>query len=414
MSIAQPPSERERLQLPATLRRQLDDLPSPGLDDQDHRGRLRGGLRRRRRLPGDVRRSTGSGTPRPGRRAVLFGLAVLAVLDAVPVALYRWVWRNRRPDQLARLLARKHPRIGDQLLGAIELARDDSEQARSRQTRGGGHRSGRVSTRRQSRLPPTPCPAPRHRLWAGPASPARPRWSALGLFVFCPRSDRLVERPGQRLSSPPGSNTPSIHLRRDRADRPTNLVVAHGEIVRISGVTLAKSSVTASRPPNAQVRDRRPLRRSTAPLVDGSLLVRAAPAGRQDSARGQASATPWKVVEVEPMLRPELNPQSSSAITLPDYVGRPGIARAKDVRGRLDHAPQGEPPPRSPPRRPVGNWRPPGWMAPSGRPGFEHQVQQPDCSRSEASRDVQFRWVDRQVRPGRQGAVHAQDQRSRR
>ena len=69
-------------------------------------------------------------TPR-GVRAALF-VAAWVGLALFPLALYRWVWRNRRLDELARLLGRKHPQIGDQLLGVIELVRSDTEQARSR------------------------------------------------------------------------------------------------------------------------------------------------------------------------------------------------------------------------------------------------------------------------------------------
>src|SRR4051794_32553816 len=67
------------------------------------------------------------GWPRVG----LFAVTLIA-LAGVPLAVHRWVWRNRQLDQLARLLTRKHPHVGDQLLGIIELVRSDSEQARSR------------------------------------------------------------------------------------------------------------------------------------------------------------------------------------------------------------------------------------------------------------------------------------------
>ncbi|HEV8000132.1 MAG TPA: hypothetical protein VGP63_09645, partial [Planctomycetaceae bacterium] len=58
--------------------------------------------------------------------------ATIASCTLVPLTLHRWVWRNRRLEQLARLLTRKHPNVGDQLLGIIELVRNDFEQARSR------------------------------------------------------------------------------------------------------------------------------------------------------------------------------------------------------------------------------------------------------------------------------------------
>src|SRR5437879_2003762 len=58
-------------------------------------------------------------------------MLVLATCAMVPVALHRWIWRQRRLEQLARLLSRKYPSIGDQLLGIIELVDSESEQARS-------------------------------------------------------------------------------------------------------------------------------------------------------------------------------------------------------------------------------------------------------------------------------------------
>src|SRR5262245_21344184 len=53
-------------------------------------------------------------------RALRFAGAVLA-FASIGFSAYRWVWLNRRPDQLAHLLGRKNPNIGDQLLGIIEL-----------------------------------------------------------------------------------------------------------------------------------------------------------------------------------------------------------------------------------------------------------------------------------------------------
>lgn len=57
--------------------------------------------------------------------------ATLLSAAIVPCQLHRWVWRYHRPEQLARLLARRMPRLGDQLLGVIELVRSPSEQLRS-------------------------------------------------------------------------------------------------------------------------------------------------------------------------------------------------------------------------------------------------------------------------------------------
>lgn len=63
-------------------------------------------------------------------RGVIFA-ATMLTCTMIPLAIDRWVWRRRRLDQLARLLTSEYPTVGDQLLGIIELAHNDSEQARS-------------------------------------------------------------------------------------------------------------------------------------------------------------------------------------------------------------------------------------------------------------------------------------------
>src|SRR5690606_10597283 len=64
-------------------------------------------------------------------------LAAIALMTGgaclvVPYYFHKWVWRNRHLEQLARLLSRKLPRVGDQLLGVLELSHSQREQARSR------------------------------------------------------------------------------------------------------------------------------------------------------------------------------------------------------------------------------------------------------------------------------------------
>ncbi len=69
---------------------------------------------------------------RPNQSDLASFVATVAIWLVVPWAMHRWVWRHRRMDQLARLLRVREPNIGDQLLGVIELAESDTEQARSR------------------------------------------------------------------------------------------------------------------------------------------------------------------------------------------------------------------------------------------------------------------------------------------
>lgn len=58
---------------------------------------------------------------------LLGGAATLGV--GLPWKWHRWVWRQRRLEDAARLLRRTFPRLGDQLLGIVELARVEQGEA---------------------------------------------------------------------------------------------------------------------------------------------------------------------------------------------------------------------------------------------------------------------------------------------
>jgi hypothetical protein len=70
-----------------------------------------------------------AGMPATMRAVVLAAAAGTLVL--IPWFVYRWVMRLVGLEPLARLLGERLPAVGDQLLGVIELSKNDSEQARS-------------------------------------------------------------------------------------------------------------------------------------------------------------------------------------------------------------------------------------------------------------------------------------------
>ncbi len=59
-------------------------------------------------------------TPAVVRLLILAGGVSLFAVFA-PYWLHRWVWKQRREAQLARLIAKRYPGLGDRLLGVIEL-----------------------------------------------------------------------------------------------------------------------------------------------------------------------------------------------------------------------------------------------------------------------------------------------------
>ena len=64
-------------------------------------------------------------------RLLLLLSGVTSCVLWLPLKWHRWVWRTRHLEQAARLLRHQFPRIGDQLLGIVELAHNALEQERS-------------------------------------------------------------------------------------------------------------------------------------------------------------------------------------------------------------------------------------------------------------------------------------------
>jgi hypothetical protein len=56
-------------------------------------------------------------------RCIICLLGATTAVIGIPLKWYRWVWKQRRLEDAARLLRRTFPRLGDQLLGIVELAR---------------------------------------------------------------------------------------------------------------------------------------------------------------------------------------------------------------------------------------------------------------------------------------------------
>ena len=202
MSLAYP---HDRLQLPEALRRQLHDFRRRVWIDQDGGGDLHRGLRGGGRLPAHV-------PARPRLRHAAAGSAPavrggVRRLPGDPAAIYRWIWRNRRLEQLAMLLARKHPAVGDQLLGIIELVRNDFEQARSRRSCEAAVRE--VAKDAQSRDFSDAVPRPRHKSWASTA--AVPIVAAIALGMAFPAAAAAPGRGSSRLG-----RRAALYLRRAR------------------------------------------------------------------------------------------------------------------------------------------------------------------------------------------------------
>lgn len=249
-------------------------------------------------------------------RLAIFAVAV-AACAVVPVMLHRWIWRHRRLEQLARLLARKYPSLGDQLLGVIELVKSDAEQARSRRLCEAAIKQvADVASRRDFR---DAVPNPRHRLWAWLAGV--PLVAAALLLAAFPAA---ATNAWARFLAPwrPIDRYTFTMVRA----LPETVIVPHGEPVTVS-VPLADNTKWQPQTGTAQVGQQPPV---SATLKDGRYEFTLP--GQIDSSRLK-----WHIgdaqqkVLLEPMHRPELATVVAD-VKLPEYLERPATQH-KDIRG---------------------------------------------------------------------------------
>ena len=235
----------------------------------------------------------------------------------VPVYLHRWIWCHRRFEQLARLVSRTLPLIGDQLLGIIELVRSESEQKRSRVLVEAA--IGQVATETAKRDLQAAVPHPRHRMWAWMAGVPMAA-ALLALCVYPAAAANAWARFVAPWQSIPRYTFTMVEQLPDR------LVVAHGEPVTVSVTLLEK---TQSKPPRGTVQlgSQLPV---TAELRDGRYEF-SLPAQIDSGWLQLHIGDAHQHVRVEPMLRPELSSVVAD-VQLPAYLQRPQPIH-KDVRG---------------------------------------------------------------------------------
>lgn len=242
---------------------------------------------------------------------------VAAAVAIVPFYLHRWVWSRRHMEQLARLLAKKLPRVGDQLLGVIELAHSDLEQNRSRTLCHAAIQQ--VARDAEQRDLCAAAPATRHRAWTSAAFLLVA--AAVGLAAFFPAA---AGNAWARLLAP-WQEIPRFTFAAVEP-LPEEVVAPHGEPFALA-LNLRDDTLWKPAEGQVQIGGQQPI---VAKLKDNRYQFDAPPllAGtRAQITIGDSTQT----IRIEPKLRPELSAVDAS-INLPEYLGRPEQL-SKDVRG---------------------------------------------------------------------------------
>lgn len=247
-------------------------------------------------------------------RLLLFLAGISGVAFFLPIKIYRWVWCHRRFTDLARLLARQRPRVGDRLLGIIELAQHKDENASTALCQAAIEQVARVTRDMDFRQS---VPQPRHKTWGWAATMC----SLLALAALWVHGAGLnaLQRWSLPLADIPRYTFTQL------ADVPDHVVVPIGEPFTIS-LPLAES--TRWRPARGSAR------------YAGQPRIRTGLADEQYvfEIPAQTAAARLKIsvgdarhhIAITPKPRPELTSLMAD-IELPAYLGYP--RQEKDVRG---------------------------------------------------------------------------------
>jgi hypothetical protein len=242
-------------------------------------------------------------TPWQMRAAIFCG--VIAIWCLVPYAFHRWVWGHRRLEQVARLLRKREPNIGDQLLGVIELASSDSEQARSPALCAAAMRQ--VAESAQGRDLTKAAPPSRYRNWSIAAS-----------CLFALVAAALVAVPEAATNSwarffAPWSNTPRYTFAQ-LENLPNRWVVPHGE-----EVALNLKLNPASRWQPSEARASIPYHPTLVAALQDEKYQLNVPALTDETSLDLRVGDLTHRMDVVPKLRPEIASMSAT-IQLPDYL----------------------------------------------------------------------------------------------
>ncbi|NNM31193.1 MAG: hypothetical protein HKO57_16885 [Akkermansiaceae bacterium] len=248
-------------------------------------------------------------TPATVRLAVLIGGTSLFVFFA-PYWIHRWVFGHRREDQLARLIARRFPKLGDRLLGVVELQRqNEAEELLSPELRAAAMKN--VAKEAKGRDFVQALPASRHR-----------SWSLAVLATFAVAGAALVFVPKAGLNAlkrwiMPLSDTPRYTFTR-LEDFSKHMVVPYGESFDLA---LKLRDDSDNRPPLGTARyGAQPAVESA--LDDSGLYVFSFPGQQAQDFITIHIGDARHRISVEPTLRPTVE-SLSAVVTYPEYLELP-------------------------------------------------------------------------------------------
>ena len=251
---------------------------------------------------------------------LLAGAATLGL--GLPLKWHRWVWRQRRLEDVARLLRLTFPRLGDQLLSIVELVRLE-EGSSGRSERLVQAAIGQTAEAVKGRDFRKAVPNARHRQWAIAATSV----VAVVALAFAAVSPAAYNALIRWIA--PWSNTERFTFASIQP-LPASIVVPYDESFPLA-VKLAAGTQWSPSEGHGHVGDQPDVKAALA----GDVYPFVFPPQKQDGTLALALGDARKTVRIVPKTRPELA-NITVHIKLPDYLGYK-INPTMDVRdGAVD------------------------------------------------------------------------------
>ncbi len=250
-------------------------------------------------------------------RGIILVVGVVGLGIWFPLKWHRWVWSTRQLEQVARLLRRKFPALGDQLLGIVELAQNELEQHRSEALCRAAMRQVDQVARDQHF--DDAVPNPRHRFWA---------WSLSVPIVLVLAALVIVPAAGTNALARwlmPWSDTPRYTFAQ-LEEVPDSIVVPFAEPFDVNA-RLSETTAWEPKQGSARYGKQEVVR---APLTHGEYHFEIPPQKTPDQLQlviGDSRET----IQIEPTVRPELT-SIIARVRLPEYL-QYASDQSKDVRG---------------------------------------------------------------------------------
>ncbi len=232
------------------------------------------------------------------------GAAVLGL--GLPLKWHAWVWRQRRLEDAARLLRRTFPRLGDQLLGIVELSRIDHAAA-GRSERLVEAAMAQAADAVKDKDFTDAVPEARHRQWG---------WAAAGTCAVAVLAFALVNDAARnafvRWSTPWRAVERYTFAKVEPL--PARLVVPYAEAFELP-VRLAADTRRSPQQSTARISQQPTVRAK----LDAGTYSLAFPPQKQDATLALALGDVRKSIQLQPRPRPELT-ELAVRLRLPAYL----------------------------------------------------------------------------------------------